>query len=220
MGQFGDALKAGIINGLAFRDLINTNCEDDKSELLDYLHSFLEEYYVYIPRPSTSHGIGTGDAVPILVAEQVQEEELLNCNMKLLSVAYVIGFIARQVLRGIKCDDCKTCLTSPVLLAPTAFMYFKEYEEDKQFLPYFSKKLGETLNAAISLLEPELAKVAHMGSDEEKMTVAIKETVDFAWIRSSGCSLHGQIIVDGIVRGITRIAIPWWCKQTKRSVSE
>jgi hypothetical protein len=73
--------------------------------------------------------------------------------MKLLSVAYVIGFIARHVLRGIKCDDCKTCLTSLVLLAPTAFIYFKEYEEDKQFLPYSSKKLGETVNAAIPLLE-------------------------------------------------------------------
>jgi hypothetical protein len=37
-----------------------------------------------------------------------------------------------------------------------------------------------------------MAKVAHMGSVEEKMTVAIKETVDFGWIGSSGCSLHSQ----------------------------
>jgi hypothetical protein len=85
-------------------------------------------------------------------------------------------------------------------------VYFEEYEEDRQFLPYFSKKLGETVNAALSLLEPELAKVAHMGSGEEKMIVAIKETIHFGWVRSSGCSLHGQII-DSIVRGITRIAI-------------
>jgi hypothetical protein len=99
-----------------------------------------------------------------------------------------------------------------MLLATIAFKYFKEYEEDKQFLTYPSKKLGETVSAAISLLESKLAKVAHMGSDEEKMTVAIKETIDFGRIRSSGCSLHSQIIVDCIVRGITRIAIPWWCK--------
>jgi len=57
-----------------------------------------------------------------------------------------------------------------------------------------------------------MAKVAHMESFEEKMTVAIKETVDFGWIGSSSCSLHSQKIVDGIVRGVTRIAIPWWCK--------
>jgi hypothetical protein len=220
VGHFGDALKASIINGFAFRDVNNTNCEDDKTELLDYLHSFLEEYYVYVLHPSTNHGTGTGDVVPILVAKQVQKEELLNCNMKLLSVAYVIGFIARHLLCGIKCDDSRTCLTSLVLLAPIAFIYFKEYEEDKEYLPYSSKKLGETVNAAISTLEPKLAKVAHMGSVEEKMTVAIKETIDFEWIRSSGCTLHGHIIVNVVVRGITKTTIPWWCKQTNRSVSE
>jgi len=52
------------------------------------------------------------------------------------------------------------------------------------------------------------------------MTVSIKEIVDFEWIGSSGCSLHNQNIVDGIVRGITRIAIPWWCKRTNRSMNE
>jgi hypothetical protein len=40
VGQFGDTQKASIINGLAFRDLNNTKCDDDKTELLDYLHSF------------------------------------------------------------------------------------------------------------------------------------------------------------------------------------
>jgi len=54
-----------------------------------------------------------------------------------------------DMLRGISCDDCKTCLTSPMLLAPIAFIYFKEYEEDKQFLTYPSKKLRETVNAAV-----------------------------------------------------------------------
>ena len=92
------------------------------------------------------------------------------------------------------------------------FIYFKEYEEDKQFLTYPSEKLVETVGASISLLESKIAKVPHMGSVEEKITVAIKETVDFGWIGSSGCSLHSQKIVDGIVRGITRIAISWWCK--------
>jgi len=95
-----------------------------------------------------------------------------------------------------------------MLLATNAFIYFKEYDEDKQFLTYPSEKLVETVHASISLLECKMAKVAHMGSVEEKMTVAIKETVDFGWIGSSVCSLHSQKIVDGIVRGVTRIAIP------------
>ena len=66
-----------------------------------------------------------------------------------------------------------------MLLATIAFIYFKEYEEDKQFLTYPSEKLGETVSAAISLLVSKMAKVAHMGSVEEKITVAIKEAIDF-----------------------------------------
>ena len=53
-----------------------------------------------------------------------------------------------------------------------------------------------------------MAKVAHMGSVEERMTVAIKEIVDFGGNGSSGCSLHSQKTVDGVVRGITIMAIP------------
>jgi hypothetical protein len=106
----------------------------------------------------------------------------------------------------------KTCLTSPLLLAKNALIYFKEYEENRQSLTYPSEKLVETAGASISLLESKMAKVAHMGSVEEKMRVAIKETIDFGWIGSAGCSLHSQKIADGIVRCITRIAIPWWCK--------
>jgi hypothetical protein len=109
----------------AFRDLRNACCEDDKTELLDNIHSFLEEYDVSLLHPSTD------DAVPIHVAEQVQQEEVLNCDMKLLSVAYVSGFLTIHVLCGINCDDCTTCLTPPVLLATNAFIYFKEYKEDK-----------------------------------------------------------------------------------------
>jgi len=133
VGQFLDALKTSIINGLAFRDLRNTNCEGDKTELLDNLHSFLEESDAPLPHPSTNHGTRTDDAVPIHVAEQVQQEEVLNCNTKLLSVAYVIAFIARRVLRGINCDDCTTCLTSSMLLGTNAFIYFKAYGKTNSF---------------------------------------------------------------------------------------
>jgi len=58
-----------------------------------------------------------------------------------------------------------------------------------------------------------------MGSVEEMITVTIHEVVDFWWIWSSGCLDHRQNLVDGIGRDITRIAIPWWVKQTERSLS-
>ena len=121
VGQFVDALKTSIINGLA---LTNTNCEDDKTELLDNLHSFLEESDTSLPHTSTNHGTGRDGAVSIHVAEQVQQEEVLSCDMKLLS-AYVSGFIARRVLRGINCDDCTTCLSSPRFVSNQCFHIFQ-----------------------------------------------------------------------------------------------
>jgi hypothetical protein len=59
-----------------------------------------------------------------------------------------------------------------------------------------------------------------LGLVEEKVTVAIKETVDFGWIWSCGCSLHSQKIVGDIVRGVTRIAIPWRRKRKNRLLNE
>jgi hypothetical protein len=38
-------------------------------------------------------------------------------DMEVFSVAYVSGFLARQVLRGVSCDVCKTCLTDEMLLS-------------------------------------------------------------------------------------------------------
>ena len=61
-----------------------------------------------------------------------------------------------------------------------------------------------------------MAEVAHTYLVEEKITAAIKTTVDFGWIQSSGCSLHRQEIVDGIAQSDTRISIPWWCKGRNR----
>jgi hypothetical protein len=59
------------------------------------------------------------------------------------------------------------------------FIFFKEYEEDKQSLTYPSKNLVETVNASLSLLESMMENYAHMGSVEEKVTFALKETIDF-----------------------------------------
>jgi hypothetical protein len=84
VGQFVDALNTSIINGLAFKRS-EKYCEDDKTELLDNLHSFLEESDAS-PHPSKNDGTGTDTAVAIHVAEQVKQEDVLNCDMNLLSV--------------------------------------------------------------------------------------------------------------------------------------
>ena len=114
MGQFVDALKTSIINGLAYTRLRNANCEGDDTELLDNLHSLLKESSASRPNPSTSHGreIIHDGLSGSHIAEQVQQE-VNNVDMALFLVAYVSGFIARHVLCAVRCDDCKTCLTPP-----------------------------------------------------------------------------------------------------------
>ena len=63
-----------------------------------------------------------------------------------------------------------------------------------------------------------MSKVAHLESVELYMTCAIKKEVDFGWIRLAG-SLYYQGVEDGIVRRVTRISIPWWCKQKSQSMN-
>jgi hypothetical protein len=148
------------------------------------------------------------------------QQEANDVGVDLSAVAYVGGFIAKHVLCAVRCEDCKTCLTSSVMLPTHTFIYFKEYKDNKQSLTYPSERLVETVSASVTLLERMMAKVAHTYSVGEKSTAAIKNTLDFGWIQSSGCSLHHQEIVDGIARSVTRIFIPWWCKRRNRSMME
>jgi hypothetical protein len=62
------------------------------------------------------------------VAEQVQENvnaAVCAGDMEVFSVAYVSGFNARQLLRGVDCDARKTCVISQVI-STNVFIYFKE----------------------------------------------------------------------------------------------
>jgi hypothetical protein len=149
------------------------------------------------PNPSTSHGRETiHDGLGgCRIAEEVQRE-VNDVDMTLFSVAYVSGFIARHVLPAVRWDDCKACLTSPVMLSTNAFIYFKEYRNNEQSLTYPSERLVETVSASVTVLESMMAEVAHKYSVEEKITAAITTTVDFGWIESSGCSLHQEILAS------------------------
>jgi hypothetical protein len=132
VGQFVGALKTSIINGLAYTGLRNASCEGDDTELLDNLHSLLKESSASRPNPSTNHD---GETIYYglsgsHIAEQVQRE-VNDVDMDLFSVAFVSGFIARHLLRAVRCYDCKTCLVSSVMFPTDAFMYFKEYKMTK-----------------------------------------------------------------------------------------
>jgi hypothetical protein len=64
MGQFVDALKTGIINGFAFGDLGENNCEDVDATVLDYLQSLLKAENASSPNPSTIHDTEPPDNIP------------------------------------------------------------------------------------------------------------------------------------------------------------
>ena len=106
-------------------------------------------------------------------------------------------------------------LTSLVMLSTSAFMHFKEYKETNS-----PETLEETVSASVTLLDGMMTDVAHTHLVEEKITAAIKNTIDFGWIHSSGYLLHHQETVDCNVRSVTRISIPWWCKRRNRSLME
>jgi len=108
----------------------------------------------------------------------------------------------------------------PSDVSTNAFIYFKEYKDNEQSVTYPSERLVETVSASVTVLDGMMAEVAHTYSVEEKITAAIKNTIDFGWIQSSGCLLHHQEIVDGIAQSVTRISIPLWCKRKNRSLME
>jgi hypothetical protein len=112
-----------------------------------------------------------------------------DVDKELFLVAYVSGFIARHVLHAVRCDGCKACFTAPGMLSTNAFMYFKEYRDDEQSVTYPSERLFETESDSVTVLDGMMADV-HTHSVEERITAAIKNTVDFGWTQSFSCLLH------------------------------
>jgi hypothetical protein len=106
-----------------------------------------------------------------------------------------------------------------MLLSTNVIRYSKEYSDTVHCLTYPSEKLVETVGTSVTLMESVMVEVAHLNSAEQNIAAAIKNSIDFEWIRGTGCSLHQQI-VDGIVRGLKRIYIPWWCKRTNMLMTE
>lgn len=79
------------------------------------------------------------------------------------------------------------CVTSLVLVSTNAFVYFSEHEEEEQSLTHPSERVVHTVSSSVTLWDGTMANVARSYSRDEKITIPVKNTVDFEWIRSSGC---------------------------------
>jgi hypothetical protein len=84
--------------------------------------------------------------------------------MEVFSVAYVSGSIARQ---------------------PMSSYISRSRVIKNSLVTYPSQKLVETVGTAVTQMESMLAEVAHFSSVEQHITAAIKNIIDFEWIRSS-----------------------------------
>ena len=134
-------------------------------------------------------------------AQEVVHVAMWIGDMKMFSVAYVSGFIARRLCNG-SCDACKACLISEAPSPTDVFISLKECSSIVQSLAYPTEKLVET---AVTVLEDMISEVAHLDTVESCITDAVKESVNIEWIRLTGCPLHHQRIEDKIVRSVTRI---------------
>jgi len=176
--------------------------------------------------PSTSHDSETTDSVQDIVnigkgAQSGVSAAVHACDMEMFSVAYVSSFIAKCLLNNSTCEIWKKYLISEVPSPLNVYTGFKEHcNNTVQSLTYPTEKLVGTVGTAVTVLENVMSMVAHLESVELYVTHAIKKGVDFDWIRSAGCSLHYQGIEDGIVTGVIRISIPWWCKQKNRMMNK
>jgi hypothetical protein len=140
-------------------------------------------------------------------------------DVKTFSVAYVSGFIAKRLLNNSDCDTCEECLISEVPPPLDIYRALKEHGSTVQSHTYPTEKLVQTVRTAVNLLENVILMVAHLESVELYVTDAIKKGVNFYRIRSLVFSSLPKI-ENGTLRWVTRIPIPWWCKQTNWSMNE
>ena len=185
--QFSDALKTGIINGLAYRGHNRGNCEDDGASLLDNLQTLLLDQQQ--PRSTSSQSVGTevtdiSDRI-LHVVEQV-ESDFNAENMEIMSTAYVSGFIARNLLRKSECNSCKNCLMAQLgeeYSPRNAFILFKDRSSSTEHVLTFpSEKLVRTVGTAATLIENILDTEAHKQGIEASIILAVRSNIDFEWL--------------------------------------
>jgi len=106
-------------------------------------------------------------------------------------------------------------------LSPTdGYIGFKECSSTVHSLIYPTEKLVQIVDTAVTVLEGMISEVTHTDIVKSCITSAIKEIISFDWITLTGCPLHHQRTEDEIARSVTRILIPWWCKQKNESLVE
>lgn len=153
-------------------------------------------------------------------AQEVVRTAMCAGDVRMFLVAYISGFSARCLLRNGSCDACKACMISEIPSTTNVFLGFKQCSSTVHSVTYPTEKLVETVGIAVTILEGMISEVAHLHTVKCCITGAIKESVSFDCVRLTGSPVQHQRIEEEIVRSVTRISVPWWCKLKNESVGE
>ena len=126
LGQFVDALKTAIINGLAYRvghDSWGWWC------LSSGQSAFLSQVQCFFTQSVDKSWQGNHWWCSIHCSHEWTQEGVCTAiragDVKMLSVAYISRFIARCLLCNDRCDACKACLISEALSPADVYVIFR-----------------------------------------------------------------------------------------------
>jgi hypothetical protein len=108
-GQFIDALKSGISNGLAFRLVHGTVRKMELVFWATYILYSGDLMLLHVTHPQVSRETPDNDHGNLRVAEKVQQSLgiILHAgDSKIFSVACVTRFIVKRLVQVLSCDAC------------------------------------------------------------------------------------------------------------------
>lgn len=210
--EFHSSFKIACVNSLT-NVKKNKNCQDDDD-------SFLIEL---IKAPSEEK---------IMLTDEEFNEILINLESKVDSadvnfdfveenvIAYLAGYVAKKVLKEIKCSSCCSLLTDEeqALTNSTVFLYFKQYLhlDIEHGLKYPSTELLKCIMFIVYLCDEIFCDVLYKDNVLRITRKAIEEKTNFTKICT--CAKHGDIIKSKIIEIISKLCLKIHLRELNKSV--
>lgn len=202
--QFSSALKTSILNGLVSHKNKGKNCEDDESDVLDDLNTFIRSCI----RKGNSTTFGEEDTIPWNVPDKPENADFAE----LQAVTYVSGYIVKRL--QLECKDCESDLLSTEILPEHTFTMFKEYHTQKDHLKYARTELIYCIAHMYHIIYKYLEKRGHNTNVYEKLKFCISENVTFEWLQ---CTVHKFNVKNKIVELVLNMLFKkFFCELERR----
>nr|XP_037875754.1 uncharacterized protein LOC119630429 isoform X2 [Bombyx mori] len=160
------AMKTSIISGLTAPHSKNSNCEEDKKELMTDFHDLVfgfkdEDDQGQDINESPSHVSTENENEednPVLSIPEEEEYKEIVCDLAKISnqpVVYISGYLASVILKKNDCQVCRETLTvaDPEENKIYDLIKLREWWQDKKCLTYPSLQLCQTVHTAVTNFE-------------------------------------------------------------------